>query len=101
MLGGCYLTSIMICFRLEDFENSCSAYDKAIELNPDDYVTFLNYSITLYLNDEIEKAKEQFSRFEVLFNLQGDSASNGTAGEVDPDIVKQSTMMKTVLTGIN
>lgn len=39
------------CCRLDDFENSCAAYDKALELS-DDYLTYLNYSITLYTNDE-------------------------------------------------
>jgi hypothetical protein len=37
--------------RLEDFENSCAAYEKALELS-DDYLTYLNYAITLYTNDE-------------------------------------------------
>lgn len=37
--------------RLEDFENSCAAYEKALELS-EDYLTCLNYAITLYSNDE-------------------------------------------------
>ena len=32
--------------RLDDFENSCAAYDKALELS-DDYLTHLNYAVTL------------------------------------------------------
>ena len=52
--------------RLEDFENSCAAYEKAVELGPD-YLTHLNYAITLYRNDEMERSKQQFEVFESLF----------------------------------
>ena len=52
--------------RLEDFENSCAAYDKSCELS-EDYLTYLNYAITLYTNDEIERARKQFAKFEVFF----------------------------------
>jgi len=73
-------------FRLEDFENSCAAYEKAIELSGDDYLTFLNYSITLYLNDEVERARDHFKRVQVLTGLQNDS-------EMDPDVAKQIELL--------
>lgn len=39
----------------------------------DDCFTLLNYSITLFTNDEIEKAKKQFQRYEVAYKQQHDS----------------------------
>jgi Bardet-Biedl syndrome 4 protein len=86
-----YMYLAITLSHLEDFENSCSAYEKAIELSPEDYLIFLNYSITLFLNDEIEKSKEQYGRFEVLFNLQTDK------NDVDPEIVKQSDFLRRFL----
>ena len=78
--------------RLDDFENSCAAYEKAIELGPDDYVTHLNYTITLYSNDEIERARKQFGRFKVVFeNVKEDH------GDVDADIMEQYELLKQYL----
>jgi Bardet-Biedl syndrome 4 protein len=62
-----YMYLAIALARLEDFENACSAYDKAIELGSD-FLVHLNYSITLYLNDEIERAREQYVRFESTFS---------------------------------
>ena len=82
---------VCMMFRLEDFENSCSAYEKALELGSD-YMIHLNYAITLFRNDEIEKAREQFVRFDLAFNKRGE-------GEVDPDVIYQSSLLKAALTG--
>lgn len=71
---------------MDDFENSCAAYEKAIELNGDDYLTFLNYSITLYLNDEVERARDHFKRVQVLTGLQQDA-------ELEPEVVKQMELL--------
>lgn len=79
--------------RLEDFENSCAAYDKSIELNSDDYLTYLNYTITLYLNDEMELAKLQFEKFEGLFNAAVELAI-ANQSEIDPDIYKQADLLR-------
>lgn len=43
----------MRCFRLDDFDNACSAYEKAIELDKDDHLFHLNFAITLFNNDEV------------------------------------------------
>lgn len=81
---------------LDDFENSSAAYEKAIELGKklgnEDPSIFLNYAITLYLNDEVEKSREQFSRFEVLHHLQSDAG-----GENDPEVLRQADMLRKVL----
>ena len=61
--------TIIIYDRLDDFENSCAAYEKSLELT-EDSLTLLNYAITLYSNDELEKAKKIFQKFEKLFKIQ-------------------------------
>jgi Flp pilus assembly protein TadD len=45
----------MLCMSLcpQDFDNACSAYDQALKLDNSDYLTHLNYAITLVLNDEV------------------------------------------------
>eukprot|EP01035_Chromulina_nebulosa_P017244 gene17244-22771_t len=91
-----YMYLAVALAKLEDFENSCAAYEKSIELSSEDYLTFLNYSITLYLNDELEKSKENFSRFEVLFNLQSDSGGI----DIDSDILKQADLLKDALMNV-
>ena len=44
--------------KLEDFENSCAAYAKAIEMNREDPVLYLNYAITLNKFGENKKASD-------------------------------------------
>lgn len=87
-------TIIISCtytYRLEDFENSCAAYDKAAELS-EDYLTFLNYAITLFTNDEIERARKQFAKFEVMFKKQREEGS-----DIDPEILAQAELMRAAL----
>ncbi len=76
---------------MEDFENSCAAYDKAVEL-AEDYLTHLNYAITLYSNDEIERARKQFAKFEVLFKRQTEDNV-----EIDPDVKSQADLLQKAL----
>ena len=82
---------ICVFDRLEDFENSCSAYEKAIELG-EDYLTHLNYAVTLQRNDEVERSRVQFEIFERLF---ADVAAEG--GDVDPDVMVQADLMRRAL----
>ena len=88
----CYssLNIYSVC-RLEDFENSCAAYDKALELG-EDYVTLLNYSITLYANDEIEKARKLFARFEAVVKALGDENN-----DIDGEVRSQGELLKKAL----
>ena len=37
---------------MDDFDNACSAYEKALELE-EDHVFHLNYAITLFNNEEV------------------------------------------------
>jgi len=68
--------------KLNDFENSCAAYEKAIELG-DDVVTRLNFAITLYNNDEQEKAREHFLAFERLVAEEGGAGSEALAADLE------------------
>jgi Bardet-Biedl syndrome 4 protein len=77
-------------YRLEDFDNSCSAYEKSIELG-EDYLIHLNYAITLLTNDEPEKAKDHFSKFDKLFSALDDSC------EVDADVTAQANLLRVAL----
>ena len=56
--------------RLEDLENACSAYEKAIEMESD-HLFHLNFAITLYNHDERERAKAQYLEFDRLFQVGG------------------------------
>jgi len=62
-----YMYLAITLSRLEDFDNSCSAYEKSIQLDSSASLTHLNYSLTLYNNDEIESAKKHFKIFEDLW----------------------------------
>ena len=76
--------------RLEDFDNACSAYDKAIELG-EDYLIHLNYAVTLALNDETERATLHYEKFKDLFDALEDTS------EVDEDVGTQASLLKMAL----
>ena len=50
--------------RLDDFDNACQAYEKAIEME-EDHLFHLNYAITLMNNSETSRAQQHFAKFEV------------------------------------
>lgn len=77
--------------RLDDFENACSAFEKAIEMERD-HLFHLNYAITLYNNDEMERAKVEFDRFEEIFETLDDDTRNA-----DPDVLEQRQTLLNVL----
>lgn len=52
----------------------------------------LNYAITLYNNDEMERAKVQFDRFEELFEVLDEEAKNA-----DPEVLEQRQTLLQVL----
>lgn len=87
-----YMYLAITLARLDDFDNSCAAYQKSIDINESDSTTRLNYAITLFNNDEIEQSREQFDVFEDLFAQSGE-------GEDDPDqeVVAQSAELREAL----
>ena len=76
---------------MQDFENACAAYEKALEMG-EDYLTYLNYAITLFTNDEIERARQQFGKFENLF-------SSVNTADIDTDISTQAALLRSALSG--
>jgi len=80
--------------RLDDFENACSAYEKAIELESD-HIFEINYAITLYNKGELEKSKKHFSEFERLFNALDEESKNA-----DPDVLEKRQQLLSVLTTV-
>ncbi len=61
--------------RLDDFENACTAFEKAIEMD-NDHLFELNYAVILYNNNQIEAAKEHYLRFEELFKELDEEEQN-------------------------
>jgi Bardet-Biedl syndrome 4 protein len=86
----CYTYLGVALSRLDDYENSCAAYEKAVELYPKDPVTRLNYAITLFLNENDDKAREQLEKYESFADTdEGKELING-----DTDLDEQYELLK-------
>ncbi|KAF0980452.1 hypothetical protein FDP41_013666 [Naegleria fowleri] len=72
--------------RLDDFENACSAYEKAIEMESD-YLFELNYAITLFNHQQLEQARVHFLEFERLFQ---EAHSGEEAEECDDEYILEA-----------
>jgi Bardet-Biedl syndrome 4 protein len=68
--------------RLDDFDNACSAYEKAIGMEAD-HVFELNYAVTLFNNEELGAARQHLGEFERLFK----DLDEETAGS-DPQVLQ-------------
>lgn len=77
--------------RLDDFDNACSAYEKALELE-EDHLFHLNFAITLFNNDEVERAHQQFVLFDKMFQELDPDVK-----DADPDVVNQRTFLANAL----
>ena len=53
--------------KLNDFESSCSAFDKAITIDNSDCIIFLNYAITLVNNGAKDRAIKVFQKSEEIY----------------------------------
>lgn len=85
-----YMYLAVALSKLDDFENSCSAYDKALELG-EDYLIHLNYAITLLRNDEVERARDHFAKFDKLFSSLDESC------QVDEEVKSQANALRVAL----
>jgi Bardet-Biedl syndrome 4 protein len=85
-----YMYLAITLFKLEDADNACAAYEKAIKLanaqGTLEPVFHLNYAILLHQNKEPGKAKEHFGIFSDLF----DALDEETRRAADPDLVAQA-----------
>jgi len=86
-----YMYLAITLSRLDDFENACSAYEKAIEME-EDHLFELNYAIALFNNDEADKAAQHFAEFEKLFAKLDDEAKNS-----DPEVNEQRLALQQAL----
>ena len=81
---------------MDDFENACAAYDKSLGIT-DDYVTHLNYAITLFSNDEIEKSKSRLEKFESSLQHHLHNVAQASGPDIDPDIMNQAEVLRNAL----
>lgn len=73
-----YMYLAVTLSRLDDFDNACSAYEKAIDMETD-HLFELNYAITLALNDRPDRARTHFAEFERLFGQLNEEARGANA----------------------
>jgi len=86
-----YMYLAVTLARLEDFDNACSAYEKAIDMETD-HLFELNYAITLCNHGELAKAKQHFEAFESLFQALDTDTKNS-----DPEVLEQRTALAAAL----
>ncbi|GMH32300.1 hypothetical protein BSKO_00134 [Bryopsis sp. KO-2023] len=79
-----YMYLAVTLSKLDDFENACSVYERALELE-DDYLFHLNFAITLCNNGEIDGATNHFKAFQQLFSQLDEEAKS-----FDPDVQERS-----------
>jgi len=77
--------------RLDDFENACAAYEKAIEME-EDHLFELNYAVTLALNDDLDRARQHYAEFDALFHKLDDEAKS-----TDPEMLEQRRLLAEAL----
>jgi len=82
-----YMYLAVTLAKLDDFQNACSAYEKAIQMESD-HLFHLNYAITLYNNDEEQASRQQFQLFSQLFNELDAEAKN-----MDPEVMEQQRLL--------
>jgi len=63
-----YMYLGIVLSRLDEYDNACSAYEKAIELESD-HLFHLNFAIMLYNHDDVERATQHLQSFEELFQV--------------------------------
>lgn len=85
-----YMYLAITLTKLDDFEDACLVYEKAIQLG-DDYLCHLNYALTLYNHDERERSREQFVRYQASVGRLQDPA------DLDADTSAVADQLKTAL----
>eukprot|EP00357_Protocruzia_adherens_P018472 CAMPEP_0115007542 /NCGR_PEP_ID=MMETSP0216-20121206/21264_1 /TAXON_ID=223996 /ORGANISM="Protocruzia adherens, Strain Boccale" /LENGTH=425 /DNA_ID=CAMNT_0002374549 /DNA_START=39 /DNA_END=1316 /DNA_ORIENTATION=- len=77
--------------RLNDFENACNAFEKAISMERD-HLFFLNYSVVLVNAGQIDSAKKMFGEFEVVFGELPEDIQSA-----DVDVTEQRNLLSQTL----
>ncbi|GAB5367818.1 hypothetical protein AAMO2058_001264100 [Amorphochlora amoebiformis] len=86
-----YMYLGVILAKMNDFENACSAYGRAIEIDSD-HLFHINYAITLYNNGDLEAAEENFGIGLELFNALDEDSKKS-----DPEVSKKIEVLQRVL----
>jgi len=86
-----YMYLAITLSRLDDFDNACQAYEKAIEMD-EDHLFRLNYAITLLNNDDATRSAQHYAEFERLFSKLDDDARNA-----DPEVMEQRNALHETL----
>mmetsp|Transcript_13463 Transcript_13463/g.31884 ORF Transcript_13463/g.31884 Transcript_13463/m.31884 type:complete len:179 (-) Transcript_13463:15-551(-) len=73
--------------KLDDFENACGAYEKALDMERD-HLFHLNYAISALNNGEKQLAEQQFRLFLGAFQGLDESAQDN-----DPDVLEQKRLL--------
>ena len=87
-----YMYLAITLARLDDFDNACSAYEKALELEPGDHLAQLNFAITLFNHGDGTRAIKHFTQFERIFSGLDEEAKN-----VDGEVLEQRQALKDAL----
>lgn len=86
-----YMYLAITLAKLDDFDNACAAYEKAIDMESD-HLFHLNYAVTLLNHGEVDRARGQFEEFERLFNELDDETKGS-----DPDVLTQRNLVSRAL----
>lgn len=89
-VGESYLMLGVALNHLEEKQQAKQAFEHSLTLLPDNITLLLNYSIFLVKNENIESARVHFNKCESL-------VTNSNPKTLDPDLVKMSTQLGSIL----
>jgi len=77
--------------KLEDIENACLAYERAMELE-DDWLFHLNYAVTLHNAGQVPEAEKHYAQFEKAFEQLDEETK-----KADPDVLQAKSQLEALL----
>jgi len=85
-----YMYLAIALSRLEDFDNACAAYDKAIGVagSPGEPVFHLNYGVMLAKHNRLDDARQHLLQFRELWERLDEDAKNA-----DPELLEQAGLL--------
>ncbi|PNW76079.1 hypothetical protein CHLRE_12g548650v5 [Chlamydomonas reinhardtii] len=89
-----YMYLAVTLARLDDYDNACAAYDKAIQMAgvPGEPVFHLNYAILQYQSKQYDAAKLQLHAFRALWGDMDEEARRA-----DPEVGEQAALLGQLL----
>lgn len=86
-----YMYLAITLSRLDDFDNACAAYEKAIQMDSEP-LFHLNYGIMLYNFGMIDPARQHYQLFKGMFSNLDEEAKNA-----DPEVAEQARTFAALL----